>query len=225
MPFFFVRMDRAGNVSKRFSAGRSHFSNFGGSCPLWNIHSCFETPERAQTQVVAMPDGTTYFPVARRVTRQVGTYASPAARFAIGLGCDIAYAPGLIYAQDLDPGAMQPVPIGGNCYLCERPDCPSRAYPPINRQLRFPSTPAGCRASASRPIRTAPVRRRPGRGRTDRSRDRYPPARSMPQHLRQERPGADGVDGSRSRRRNAPYCRCQNLQLRGATPCKLPLSA
>jgi predicted transcriptional regulator/plasmid maintenance system antidote protein VapI len=137
VPFFFVRMDRAGNVSKRFSAGRFHFSKFGGSCPLWNIHSCFETPERVQTQVIAMPDGTTYFSVARTVTRQVGTYASPAARFAIGLGCDIAYAPRLIYAQDLDLEAVQPVPIGVNCYLCERPDCPSRAYPPINRPFSF----------------------------------------------------------------------------------------
>lgn len=137
VPFFFVRMDRAGNVSKRFSAGRFHFSKFGGSCPLWNIHSCFETPDRVQTQVIAMPDGTTYFSIARTVTRQVGTFGSPAARFAIGLGCDMAYAPRLIYAQDLDLDAVRPVEIGVNCYLCERPNCPSRAYPPINREFHF----------------------------------------------------------------------------------------
>ncbi|WP_158969839.1 helix-turn-helix domain-containing protein [Chachezhania sediminis] len=137
VPFFFVRMDRAGNVSKRFSAGRFHFSKFGGSCPLWNIHSCFVTPERVQTQVIAMPDGTTYFSIARTVTRQMGTFANPAAPFAIGLGCDIAYAPRLIYAQDLDLDAVLPVEIGVNCYLCERPHCPSRAYPPINRPFVF----------------------------------------------------------------------------------------
>ncbi len=137
VPFFFVRMDRAGNVSKRFSAGRFHFSKFGGSCPLWNVHSCFEAPTRVHTQVIGMPDGTTYFSVARTVARQVGTYASPAARFAIGLGCDIAYAPRLVYAQDIDLTAVEPVPIGVNCYLCERPNCPSRAYPPINRPFSF----------------------------------------------------------------------------------------
>ncbi|NDV00312.1 helix-turn-helix domain-containing protein [Pseudoroseicyclus tamaricis] len=137
VPFFFVRLDRAGNVSKRFSAGRFHFSKFGGSCPLWNIHACFETPDKVQTQVIGMPDGTTYFSIARTVTRQLGTYESPAARFAIGLGCDIAYAPRLIYAKHMGLDAVEPEPIGVNCYLCERPDCASRAYPPINRAFSF----------------------------------------------------------------------------------------
>ncbi|MDO5622894.1 MAG: short-chain fatty acyl-CoA regulator family protein [Paracoccus sp. (in: a-proteobacteria)] len=137
VPFFFVRVDKAGNVSKRFSAGRFHFSKFGGSCPLWNVHSCFEAPDRVHTQLIGMPDGTRYFSIARSVTRQLGTYASPAARFAIGLGCDIAYAPRLTYAKDLDLNALQPVEIGANCYLCERPNCPSRAYPPINRAFSF----------------------------------------------------------------------------------------
>ncbi|QQA41446.1 helix-turn-helix domain-containing protein [Pelagovum pacificum] len=137
VPFFFVRVDKAGNVSKRFSAGRFHFSKFGGSCPLWNIHNCFEAPDKMQTQVIGMPDGTRYFSIARAVTRQLGTYSDPAARFAIGLGCDIAYAPRLIYARDMDLSAVEPVEIGVNCYLCERQNCASRAYPPINRAFTF----------------------------------------------------------------------------------------
>lgn len=137
VPFFFVRVDRAGNVSKRFSAGRFHFSKFGGSCPLWNVHTCFEAPDRLHTQVIAMPDGTRYFSVARVVSRQLGTYSDPAARFAIGLGCDLSYAPRLIYADHLDLAAVEPVRIGVNCYLCERPNCASRAYPPINRPFTF----------------------------------------------------------------------------------------
>ncbi|MFC3057578.1 helix-turn-helix domain-containing protein [Paenirhodobacter populi] len=137
VPFFFVRMDQAGNVSKRFSAGRFHFSKFGGSCPLWNIHSCFEVPGRVQTQVIAMPDGTTYFSIARTVARHIGNYSEPAAQFAIGLGCDIAYAPRLVYARGLNLEAVTPVRIGVNCYLCERQNCGSRAYPPINRPFRF----------------------------------------------------------------------------------------
>lgn len=151
VPFFFVRMDRAGNVSKRFSAGRFHFSKFGGSCPLWNIHSCFELPDRVQTQVISMPDGTTYFSFARIVKRQAGSYANPAPRFVIGLGCDISYAPRLIYARHLDLAAVKPVQIGVNCYLCERPDCPSRAYPPINRPFSFSERSRGVSAFAFTP--------------------------------------------------------------------------
>ena len=137
IPFFFVRMDRAGNVSKRFSAGRFHFAKFGGSCPLWNVHSCFETPDRVQTQVIGLPDGTSYFSIARTVTRHIGSFSDPSARFAIGLGCDLAYAPRLIYARSLALSEMEPTQIGVNCYLCERQNCGSRAYPPINRPFRF----------------------------------------------------------------------------------------
>jgi predicted transcriptional regulator len=32
LPFFFVRVDRAGNVSKRHSAADFHFSRVGGTC-------------------------------------------------------------------------------------------------------------------------------------------------------------------------------------------------
>ena len=37
IPFTFVRVDRAGNMSKRQSATGVHFSNSGGTCPLWNV--------------------------------------------------------------------------------------------------------------------------------------------------------------------------------------------
>ncbi len=137
IPFFFLRIDTAGNVSKRFSAGRFHFSKFGGACPLWNIHDCFETPERIRTQIIQMPDDTTYFSIARTVSRADGTYERPAARMAIGLGCDIAYAPRLIYARDYNLEDLKPVQVGVNCYLCERPNCPSRAHAPLNKKLTF----------------------------------------------------------------------------------------
>lgn len=135
IPFFFVRVDRAGNMSKRFSAGRFPFSRFGGSCPLWNIHSAFETPNQVQTQVIRMPEGASYFSIARTVTRAGGSYGAPSQRLAIGLGCDIAYAPRLIYADGIDLGRTKPVDIGLNCYLCERQNCPARAHAPINRKL------------------------------------------------------------------------------------------
>lgn len=136
IPFFFVRVDRAGNMTKRFSAGRFPFSRFGGTCPLWNIHAAFETPDRIQTQIIRMPEGANYFSIARTVTRAGGTHGEPAQRLAIGLGCDIAYAPRLVYADGIDLGRTRPVDIGLNCYLCERPNCSARAQPPINRRLR-----------------------------------------------------------------------------------------
>ncbi|MBK4215896.1 DUF2083 domain-containing protein [Paracoccus caeni] len=135
IPFYFVRVDQAGNISKRFSAGRFPFSRFGGTCPLWNIHSSFETPERVQTQVIRMPEGVSYFSVARTVTRAGGSHGAPAQRLAIGLGCDVAYAPRLVYADGIDLDRTKPVDIGLNCYLCERPDCSARAHAPINRKL------------------------------------------------------------------------------------------
>lgn len=136
IPFFFVRVDRAGNISKRFSAGRFPFSRFGGTCPLWNIHAAFEIPGQVQTQVIRMPEGASYFSIARTVTRAGGTHGAPVQRLAIGLGCDIAYAPRLIYADGIDLGRVRPVDIGLNCYLCERPHCPARAHAPVNRRLK-----------------------------------------------------------------------------------------
>lgn len=137
IPFFFVRVDTAGNVSKRFSAGRFHFSKFGGACPLWNIHDAFQSPGQVRTQIIQMPDETTYFSIARTVTRASGAYGRAAQKLAIGLGCDIAYAQRLTYAQSMDLGKITPTPIGVNCHLCERENCPQRAHAPLNRKLTF----------------------------------------------------------------------------------------
>lgn len=135
IPFYFVRVDRAGNVSKRFSAGRFPFSRFGGTCPLWNIHGAFETPGQIQTQLIRMPEGARYFSIARTVTRAGGSFAAPAPRLAVGLGCDVAFAPRLIYADAIDQDRTEPTEIGLNCFLCERQNCASRAQAPINRNL------------------------------------------------------------------------------------------
>jgi len=137
IPFFFVRIDVAGNVSKRFSAGRFHFSQFGGACPLWNIHETFQTPGKTLSQMVQMPDETTYFSIAKMVSRADGTYNAPAQKLAIALGCDIVYAPRLIYAEQYNLTNPQPARIGVNCYLCERQNCRQRAHAPLNKTLSF----------------------------------------------------------------------------------------
>ncbi len=137
IPFFFIRIDVAGNVSKRFSAGRFHFSKFGGACPLWNIHECFQEPGKVHTQIIQLPDDTTYFSLAKMVSRSDGTYDRPSQKLAIGLGCDIAYAPRLVYSGKYNLAEPKPTPIGVNCYLCERQNCRQRAHAPLNKKLSF----------------------------------------------------------------------------------------
>ena len=72
VPFFMLRVDHAGNVSKRFSSGTFPFSKFGGTCPLWNVHATFDTPGKIVTQIIELPDGTRYFSIAQTVRRPVG---------------------------------------------------------------------------------------------------------------------------------------------------------
>ena len=136
IPFFFVRVDRAGNISKRQSATDFHFSRVGGTCPLWNVYEAFASPGRILTQMAQMPDGRTYLWVARTVTHGHGGYGTPGKTFAIGLGCDLRHAAQLIYARGLDLGdPAAATPIGAGCKVCERPSCPQRAFPPLGRKL------------------------------------------------------------------------------------------
>ena len=135
VPFFMLRVDSAGNVSKRFSSGTFPFSKFGGTCPLWNVHSTFDTPDRLLSQVIELPDGTRYFSIAQSVRRPAAPHAQPQPRFAIGLGCEIRHAPKLVYATGLNLDSAEGAPIGVNCRLCERENCSQRAEPPITRTL------------------------------------------------------------------------------------------
>ncbi|MFI0976943.1 short-chain fatty acyl-CoA regulator family protein [Streptomyces sp. NPDC021093] len=136
VPFSFVRVDRAGNMSKRQSATAFHFSRAGGTCPLWNVYEAFAAPGRIHVQVAAMPDGQRYLWTARAVTRHRGGWGEPGKTFAIGLGCEIRHASRLVYSDGLDlTNASAAVPIGMGCRLCERTDCPQRAVPPLDRPL------------------------------------------------------------------------------------------
>ncbi len=135
VPFFLLRVDNAGNVSKRFSSGTFPFSKFGGTCPLWNVHSTFDTPDRLLRQIVELPDGSRYFSIAQMLRRPVAPHPHPQPRFAIGLGCEIRYAAKLVYATGMDLDKEQGTPIGVNCRLCERENCSQRAEPPLTRTL------------------------------------------------------------------------------------------
>ncbi|MFH7594121.1 short-chain fatty acyl-CoA regulator family protein [Streptomyces racemochromogenes] len=136
VPFSFVRVDRAGNMSKRQSATGFHFSRAGGTCPLWNVYEAFAAPGRIHVQVAAMPDGQRHLWTARAVTRHRGGWGEPGKTFAIGLGCEIRHASRLVYSDGLDlDNASAATPIGMGCRLCERLDCPQRAVPPLGRTL------------------------------------------------------------------------------------------
>ncbi|NEA30230.1 short-chain fatty acyl-CoA regulator family protein [Streptomyces sp. SID13031] len=136
VPFIFVRVDRAGNISKRQSATSFHFSRSGGTCPLWNVYESFAAPGRMITQVAEMPDGQRYLWVARSSTRSRGGYGQPAKTFAIGLGCEIRQAGRLVYADGLNLNdRSSAMPIGPGCKTCDRPRCPQRAAPPIGHPL------------------------------------------------------------------------------------------
>ncbi len=135
IPFFLLRVDNAGNVSKRFSSGTFPFSKFGGTCPLWNVHATFDNPGRLITQTIELPDGSRYFSIAQTVRRPAAPYPQPQPRHAIGLGCELRYASRLVYAGGVDLAKAEATPIGVNCRLCERDNCSQRAEPPLARTL------------------------------------------------------------------------------------------
>jgi len=137
IPFFFVRVDPAGTITKRHSATTLQFARYGGACPLWNVHQAFEAPGRWLRQLAQTPDGARYFCLARDISRSGGAYDAPVRRFAIGLGCEVRHAPDIVYADHLDTGSPAAFePIGISCRICERRDCHQRAVPPLERRLR-----------------------------------------------------------------------------------------
>jgi XRE family transcriptional regulator, fatty acid utilization regulator len=136
VPFIFVRVDRAGNISKRQSATGFHFSRSGGTCPLWNVYDAFASPGQVDVQIAEMPDGQRYLWVARSVTRRRGGYGNAAKTFVVGLGCELRQAGRTVYAKGLDLAHPDVMPIGPGCRTCDRPRCPQRAAPPIGRPLQ-----------------------------------------------------------------------------------------
>lgn len=136
VPFFFIRVDRAGNISKRQSATDFHFSRIGGTCPLWNVYEAFATPGRILTQLAAMPDGRRYLWIARTVSREAGAFGAPGKVFSIGLGCDLRHAERLVYSRGLDLANPEAAtPIGAGCKVCDRRNCPQRAFPSMGQTL------------------------------------------------------------------------------------------
>lgn len=131
VPFFFLRVDAAGNVSKRYASAAFPFARFGGGCPRWRLHEAFRAPGRVLTQIVETPDGGRWFTLARTVPRQ-GTQDHD---LAVGLGCELKHAHRLTYARGLDLEAPEVTGIGPACRLCDRHPCAERAEPPHGRPI------------------------------------------------------------------------------------------
>lgn len=134
VPFFFLRVDPAGNVSKRFAAVGYPFARYGGSCPRWIVHNAFSRPGSVLVQVAELPDGAAYLCFARAVTRPPGKWGEPKPVHVIAMGCALTHASDVVYADGLDLERSK-VGIGLSCRLCDRPDCRSRAFPPLEHRL------------------------------------------------------------------------------------------
>jgi predicted transcriptional regulator len=137
VPIYFVRLDGAGNITKRHSATRFRFARFGGACPLWNVHDASASTDRFFVQLAEMPDGVKYLCVAHAILKPASAYPAPGRRYVLGFGCEIEHARELVYSDSVDlKGPTQP--IGVSCRICERQDCQQRAFPPVDRTLVVP---------------------------------------------------------------------------------------
>jgi predicted transcriptional regulator len=133
VPFFFCRVDMAGNITKRHSATRLQFARFGGACPLWIVHEAVAIPDRILVQLAETPDGVRYVSMAKGLVKPSGRFDRAPRRYAVALGCEADHAREFVYADGLTQA--NPTKIGVSCRLCPRPDCDQRAFPPSDREI------------------------------------------------------------------------------------------
>lgn len=136
IPFHLLRIDMAGNISKRFSASGIRIARFSGACPKWNIHAAFLTPGMIRVQISRMPDGAVYFCIARTLRSDRGGYNVQHTVQAIGMGCEVRHARELVYADGVDI-EQATVPVGVTCRTCDHLDCAQRAFPPLLFPLKI----------------------------------------------------------------------------------------
>lgn len=136
VPFFFCRVDMAGNITKRHSATRLQFARFGGACPLWIVHEAVAIPDRILVQLAETPDGVRYVSMAKGLVKPSGSYDRAPRRYAVALGCEAEHAHEFVYADGLDLTADRAATrIGISCRICPRADCDQRAFPPSDRPI------------------------------------------------------------------------------------------
>lgn len=135
VPFFFLRVDRAGMVSKRFAPGPSPLPVAGG-CALWHVYHAFDRPGDICRQLVELEDGQRFLTIARTIRTAALPWGVPRPGFAIGIGCDVAHAAALSWSAGVELGGPA-TPIGPGCAACHRAACRQRGAPPAGAHLAF----------------------------------------------------------------------------------------
>lgn len=128
VPFFFLRIDKGGNVTKRFNATDFHLAEYGGACPRLDVHTSFRTPGKIVPQFVEMPDKSQYFVFSRTVDRPTWIRHAQDNRLAVAMGCTVEHAGEIGYAEGFSVPAARMVQIGINCRICPRANCDQRAH-------------------------------------------------------------------------------------------------
>ena len=136
IPFHMLKVDVAGNISKRFSLSGIEIPRYGGACPRWNVYSAFTRPGVIQAAVSKMTNGEKYVCIARTVEKGVGRFGQAKSILSIGLGCEAKYAKDFIYTENIDIADKKTeIPIGVSCRTCDRLDCSQRAFPPLHKKF------------------------------------------------------------------------------------------
>ena len=136
IPFHMLRVDIAGNISKRFSLSGIEIPRYGGACPRWNVYSAFKRPGVIQAAVSKMINGEKYVCISRTVEKGIGRYGQSKSILSIGLGCEAKYAKDFIYTENININDKKTeIPVGVSCRTCDRLDCSQRAFPPLHKKF------------------------------------------------------------------------------------------
>ena len=136
IPFHMLRVDVAGNISKRFSLSGIEIPRYGGACPRWNVYSAFSRPGVIQAAVSKMTNGEKYVCIAKTVEKGIGRHGQKKSTLSIGLGCEAKYAKEFVYTENLNINDKKSeIPIGVSCRTCDRLDCSQRAFPPLHKKF------------------------------------------------------------------------------------------
>ena len=138
IPFYFCRVDMAGNITKRHSATKLSFTRFGGACPLWLVHEAVAIPDRILVQLAELPEGTRFVSMAKGLVKSTGSYLRPARRYAVALGCEITHAADFIYADRPDRHLLPHLSarsLRTACLSSSRKGDRSRPRPPPDRAV------------------------------------------------------------------------------------------
>ncbi len=132
IPFFFIRIDKAGNISKQITMPGMdmHFPRENALCPRWDIQSAFEKSPAPAIKLIETPEGQHFVTVAHHIVKHSPGINTPAKSYVIAIGCPYEQAKQMIYSDYIDLDKEKATPIGPTCRLCWRQECSWRAVPP-----------------------------------------------------------------------------------------------